>query len=56
MRKSVPFPDSQFLIDLKERGDNALEETREIIRDLTRHATDLRRDPAISMRAGRAAR
>ena len=55
MRKIVVCADSQILIDLKERGDNALEETREIIREMTRHVEAVKRDLGIAIR-GRVAR
>ena len=41
---------------LKERGENAMSETREIIHDMRRLAIDTRREIAVSLRLGGAFR
>jgi hypothetical protein len=48
-------PYSPTLAELKERGDNALAETRKILRDMRHHANDVRRDIVLAIHPGRTA-
>ena len=51
--RTSPFP---LLDELKTRGDNAMAETRQIIRDLKLHAHDVHRDVVTTVRGRRAKR